>query len=207
MPPRAFICGVSGPVISREEYRFLTQYDPAGVILFERNCNHPNQLKRLCNSLREAVGRDDLIILIDQEGGRVQRLKSPGWSEFPAASNFGKAYCLNPEFGLEAVMLCCQLLAKQLADHGINGNCVPVLDLPQKGAHPIIGTRAYGENPDQVISLGREVIAAHLNQGVLPVMKHIPGHGRAGVDSHLHLPVINDLQKSYLSGTMFLFVP
>ncbi len=192
MPPRSFICGISGPVISREERKFLSRYDPAGIILFERNCDNPEQLKHLCDALREAVGRDNLLVLIDQEGGRVQRLKSPGWVEFPAAMEFGKAYRNDPNSGLEAVQLCYQLLAKQLTEHGVNGNCVPVLDLPQKGAHPIIGNRAYGNDPEQVIALGKEVIRSHLKQGVLPVMKHIPGHGRAQADSHLKLPIVDE---------------
>jgi beta-N-acetylhexosaminidase len=184
--PRAVIFGAGGTALTDDEKKFFRSADPLGFILFARNCKHPAQVTKLVAELREAVRRDDAPVLIDQEGGRVARLKPPHWRAYPPASSV--AALNNPA---EAVFLGARLMADDLAALGITVDCAPVLDLPAPGSDPIIGDRAYGTNPENVAALGRAVCDGLLAGGVLPVIKHIPGHGRAGVDSHLALPVVS----------------
>ncbi|MBI1384456.1 MAG: beta-N-acetylhexosaminidase [Rhizobiales bacterium] len=188
---RAFITGCAGPVLSANEVAFMRAAQPAGLILFQRNCLGPDQVRRLIASFREAVGGADALVLVDQEGGRVQRLRAPAWRELPAAALFGKLYEHDQRVGLTAAKVVAQLVASELAADGFNMNCVPVLDVPGAGAHEIIGDRAFCSDPAAIVALGEAVAIGHLSQGVLPVMKHVPGHGRAMADSHEELPVVD----------------
>jgi beta-N-acetylhexosaminidase len=191
MALKAFIVGTSGPELTSEERTFLSEARPCGLILFSRNCVTPDQLSRLVADFRDAVGEAGVFALIDQEGGRVQRLRRPHWREAPPARAFGKLYEEDPERGLEAARLVARLTAQELSQVSINVNCAPVLDLPAPGAHGIIGDRAFHTDPHCVAELGRAAAEGYLEGGVLPVVKHIPGHGRAMADSHLSLPRID----------------
>jgi beta-N-acetylhexosaminidase len=182
------IYGLSGPVLSASEASFFLETRPFGFILFARNIQSPEQVKALTAELRETVGDLNAPILIDQEGGRVARLKPPHWAARPPAARFGGLHDSNPEAAREATYLNARLIAHDLASLGINVDCLPVLDVPQPGAHDIIGDRAFARDPHVIIELGRAQIEGLMDGGVLPVMKHIPGHGRAGSDSHLELP-------------------
>ena len=188
MPPKAFICGLSGAELTPDEDSFLRNMKPAGIILFARNCQSPGQVRALTSAVFDALDDQNALILIDQEGGRVQRMGPPEWIRFPSAAQFSELYRKDPAKGEGVLRACYGWLARGLRSHGINVNCAPVLDVPQEEAHPIIGDRAYGDNPDDVIRLGRMVAEAHMENGVVPIMKHIPGHGRALVDSHEELP-------------------
>jgi beta-N-acetylhexosaminidase len=190
-PPRAAILGLAGPSLAEEERRFFADADPLGFILFKRNCETPAQLKRLVADLRAAIGRDDAPVLIDQEGGRVARLGAPHWRQPPAAATFVALAEEDLALGGEAARLNARLMAADLAAAGINVDCAPVLDLPVAGAHDVIGQRAHGRTPDMAATLGRAVCEGLLEGGVLPIIKHIPGHGRATVDTHLALPVVS----------------
>jgi beta-N-acetylhexosaminidase len=159
------------------------------VILFARNVADPVQVRRLSEAAREAVG-SDILVLVDQEGGRVRRLEPPHWRALPAAAAYGRLYAVGPAEACRIARLAAQLTAAELQACGINTNCVPVLDVPAPGSHGIIGDRAYGAAAEQVAALGRAVAEGHIAGGVLPVMKHMPGHGRATKDSHLELPVV-----------------
>ena len=187
-PPRAVIFGCKSYDLSDEERAFFEDAMPVGFILFERNCQSPDQVRRLCASLREAVGRADAPILIDQEGGRVRRLKPPHWRMAHSARTFAELARRDRAKGVEAIRLNAQLMARELADLGIDVDCAPVLDLPQSDADPIIGDRAYGTQPAVVVPLARAVMDGLIAGGALPVIKHIPGHGRARADSHKELP-------------------
>ena len=185
--PRAVILGCAGEQLTAEEYRFFSAADPVGFILFRRNCSTPAQVRELVASLREAIGRDDAPILIDQEGGRVTRLGPPHWRRYPSAARLGS---LPDPQAAAAARLGARLIADDLRQLGITVNCLPVLDLPIPGADPVIGDRAYGTEPGRVANLGRAVCEGLLEGGVLPVIKHIPGHGRAPADSHFTCPVV-----------------
>ena len=199
----AFITGLAGATLAPYEARFLKAAAPAGLILFARNCVEPEQIRRLVSDAREASGQgDDLLVLIDQEGGRVQRLRPPLGRALPPADAYACLFCDDEDAALEAAYLSARLLADDLRDLGINTNCAPVLDVPVPGAHDIIGDRAYGRTPDQVARLGRAVAEGFMAGGVLPVIKHIPGHGRATADSHLALPVV-DAPRDVLDATDF----
>lgn len=189
--PRAAIFGLAGTALSADEAAFFAEVDPLGFILFTRNCQDPDQVRALVAELRACVGRADAPILIDQEGGRVARLKPPHWPIFPAAGAIAKLYEEDPKAALEAAMLHAFLIACVLRDLGITVNCAPVLDIPQAGSDPIIGDRAFGTTPRMVSTLGRAACDGYLRGGVVPVIKHIPGHGRALVDSHMALPVVD----------------
>jgi beta-N-acetylhexosaminidase len=191
---KAFISGCSGTSLNDAEREFFARERPCGFVLFARNCVSPEQLRALVASYREAVGSDDVLVLIDQEGGRVQRLRPPHWRDMPPARSYGLLYERDPEAAKRAAFAGARLMAQELLDCGINVNCTPVLDLPQQGAHEIIGDRAFGSDPDMVIALGRAVMDGTLAGGVLPVIKHVPGHGRALADSHLSLPHIDASQ-------------
>ena len=186
------IFGISGTVLSADEREFFAKIRPYGYILFARNCENPAQIKELTLSLQEISGQGrGLPILIDQEGGRVARLKPPHFPEFPPAAYFAKI----AETDLEAAKIATYDNAKKIADIllelGITVNCAPLADIPLKGAHDIIGDRAFGDNPAQVIALARAFADGLIAGGVTPVLKHIPGHGRAVADSHMELPVVN----------------
>jgi beta-N-acetylhexosaminidase len=187
---QAAIYGLSGPALTEDERAFFRDCDPAGYILFARNCIEPEQLRRLTASLRDIHGRADLPILIDQEGGRVMRMKPPVWPALPAMGQFDRLYREAPSSAIEAARLNARALGLLLSGHGINVNCAPMLDVRQPDASEIVGDRAYGSEPMQVAALGRAVLDGLASAGVVGVVKHMPGHGRARVDSHKELPVV-----------------
>jgi len=187
---QAAIYGIEGLELNDDERGFLKDAEPAGMIIFRRNCEDAGQLLRLTDSLRELTGRGDLPILIDQEGGRVARMRPPAWPAFPAAERFARLYEAAPSSAIEAVRSNSRALALTLRSCGINVNCLPLLDVRQEGATDIIGDRALGSEPMQVAALGRAVLDGMASAGVVGVIKHMPGHGRALVDSHKELPVV-----------------
>ncbi|MEQ8441888.1 MAG: beta-N-acetylhexosaminidase [Alphaproteobacteria bacterium] len=189
--PSAVIFGCAGPTLSDEERAFFAEADPLGFIIFKRNVETPGQLRSLCADLRACVGRDDAPILIDQEGGRVQRLQPPFWRAAPPARTFGELFRRDQSAGLRAIELNTRLIAHELTDVGVNVDCLPCLDVPVPGAHDVIGDRAFSDDVDVVIACGRAAGDALLAGGVLPIAKHVPGHGRAGADSHHDLPRVN----------------
>src|SRR5262245_3548795 len=185
----AAIFGCAGPMLTEEEHHFFRDVDPLGFILFKRNCETSDQVRTLVRALRESVGRPDTPILIDQEGGRVARLRPPEWRASPAPGQIGAVAAADRAGGLEAARLNAMLMGYELADLGINVDCTPVLDLQFAGAHAgVVGDRALSRDPELVAALGRAVCEGLLSVGVEPVIKHIPGHGRALVDSHHDLP-------------------
>ena len=190
MSVSACILGCAGTTLSREETAFFRDVKPWGFILFARNVESPDQVRKLVDALRETVGRADAPVLIDQEGGRVQRLKPPHWPLYPPGRAYGQIAGNDPLLKREITRLGARLIAHDLAGLGINVDCVPVLDVPDPQGHEIIGDRAYGQTPDEVAYLGRAAAEGLIAGGVLPVIKHIPGHGRAKADSHLELPVV-----------------
>lgn len=187
---RAFIAGCAGTVLSPDEIGFFRDADPWGLILFRRNVAAPEQVLALTSAFREAVGRSDAPVLVDQEGGRVQRLGPPHWPRYPAARRFLASSVNDPMAVRELVRLGARLIASDLAAVGITVDCLPVLDVPVPGAHDIIGDRAYADDPAAIAVLGRAAAEGLIAGGVLPVVKHMPGHGRARVDSHESLPVV-----------------
>jgi beta-N-acetylhexosaminidase len=187
---QAAIYGISGLALTDDERTFFRDADPAAFILFKRNCAESAQLRALTDSLRDLSGRDDLPILIDQEGGRVARMQPPEWPKFPAAWSFAELYGMAPVSAIEAEMANARALALMLRAHGINVDCLPLLDVRQPGADDIIGDRALGVEPMQVAALGRAVLDGLAAAGVVGVVKHIPGHGRALCDSHKELPIV-----------------
>lgn len=197
------IFGCAGTALAADERAFFRETQPWGFILFARNVHDRDQIRSLVASLRETVGDDRAPVLIDQEGGRVSRLKPPGWKERPPAARFGKVYENQHEAGVEACYLNARLIAHDLADVGINIDCLPVLDLPVEGADAVIGDRAFSRDPVAVIDLSKAQIEGLMDGGILPIMKHIPGHGRATADSHLALPRV-DTDAEELSATDFV---
>ena len=187
---QAAIYGLAGEELTGEERRFFLDADPAGYILFKRNCCAAEQLRRLTDDLRSLHGRPDLPILIDQEGGRVARMKPPAWPSFPRGEAFDRLYQLAPSSAIEAARMNARAIALMLRSAGVNVNCLPMLDVRQPGATDIVGDRAYGGEPMQVAALGRAVLDGMASAGVVGVVKHMPGHGRALVDSHHELPVV-----------------
>lgn len=185
----AAIYGCSGHKLTAEERAFFVETRPWGFILFRRNVDTPDQVKALVAELRDSIGRADAPVLIDQEGGRVQRLGPPHWPKYPPGSAYLKAVN-DPMAARELVRLGARLMAHDLRELGITVDCVPVLDVPVPGAHDIIGDRAYAQDPATVTQLGRAAAEGLLAGGVLPIIKHIPGHGRAFADSHHDLPVV-----------------
>lgn len=202
-PIGAFIAGCEGLVLSADEIAFFREANPWGFILFARNIKDAAQVTALTRSFRAAVGRENAPVLVDQEGGRVQRLGPPLWREYPPGIRLGQLYARDPVKALRAARLVARLMAADLHVLGINTNCVPLIDVPQEGSDKIIGDRAYAEDPQIVAVVGRAVMQGMLAGGVLPVIKHIPGHGRAGVDSHLSLPVV-ETPLSELQAVDFL---
>jgi beta-N-acetylhexosaminidase len=189
--PRAFITGVSGPELGTGEREFIRSERPWGFILFKRNIETPSQVTRLVQELRDAGGDGDAPVLIDQEGGRVQRLGPPHWPVYPPGAAFGALYDLDPKLGLSAARLSARLIAADLIDLGVTVDCLPLADLPVAGADAVIGNRAYGNEPAKVAAIARAVTDGLEQGGVLPVLKHIPGHGRATADSHFRLPQVD----------------
>jgi beta-N-acetylhexosaminidase len=198
----AFITGLSGEELSPAEKSFLRSAAPCGLILFSRNCCDHAQIRRLVDEARDAIGSSDILVLIDQEGGRVQRLRPPLGRALPPAAAYASRYAEDRESACEWAALAARLVAEDLKALGINTCCAPVLDVPVEGAHDVIGDRAYGTTPDQIAALGRSVAEGFLAGGVLPVIKHIPGHGRATEDSHFDLPVVTATHE-VLSATDF----
>jgi len=184
------ILGLGGTVLTPDERAFFREADPAGFILFRRNCEEPGQLRALTDALRGLTGRGDVPILIDQEGGRIARLGPPHWPGFPAQWRFAELYARAPISAMEAARVNAIAIGLTLADAGINIACMPVLDLRHPGAHPVIGERALGSDPVQVAALGRMALAGLEAGGVAGVIKHMPGHGRARADSHEALPLV-----------------
>lgn len=196
------IFGCAGTRLGADERALFRDAGPLGFILFARNAEDPDQLRRLVDDLRAAVGRHDAPVLIDQEGGRVQRLGPPHWREYPPAGMFWAMAERNLMATREAVRLNHYLIAEDLAALGIDVNCVPVLDVPAPGADAIIGDRAAGNTPAMAAGLGRAAAEGARMGHVLPVIKHVPGHGRAGADSHLALPRI-DTSRDDLTAVDF----
>jgi beta-N-acetylhexosaminidase len=186
----AAIFGCSGSELTDAEAEFFLRVQPWGFILFGRNIVSPDQVRSLASDLRRCVGRADAPVLIDQEGGRVARLGPPHWRRYPPAHAFADLARDDARSACEMAWLGARLIAHDLRDLGVTVDCAPVLDTPARGAHRIIGDRAYGDTPDMVALLGRAVAEGLLAGAVAPVIKHIPGHGRATADSHLDLPVV-----------------
>lgn len=184
------IFGLSGPALSAAERAFFHAADPAGYILFGRNCAEPAQLRALTDDLRALHGRDALPILVDQEGGRVARLRPPHWPAFPPAAAFASLYEKAPMTAIEAARVNAAAIGAVLRACGIDVDCAPVLDLAHPGAHDIVGDRSHGADPMQVAALGRAVLDGLAEAGVTGCIKHLPGHGHARVDSHATLPLI-----------------
>lgn len=200
MSPKAFITGLSGLELNGTERAFIQAAQPWGFILFKRNIETPAQVARLVGELKSCAGRPEAPILIDQEGGRVQRLGPPHWPLYPPGALFGALYDLDPALGLSAARLGARLIAADLSELGITVDCLPLADVPIAGADAVIGNRAYGTEPGKVAAIARAVTKGLEEGGILPVLKHIPGHGRANADSHLRLPEVNtpknDLERT-----------
>ena len=202
MSTRAFITGVSGLELSADERAFMAAERPWGFILFKRNVETPEQVARLVRELRESVGNPDAPVLIDQEGGRVQRLGPPHWPVYPPGAVFGALYDIDPALGLTAARLSARLIAADLLEIGVTVDCLPLADVPVAGADAVIGNRAYGTEPRKVAAIARAVTDGLQQGGILPVLKHIPGHGRATADTHFRLPEV-DTSKAELERTDF----
>ncbi len=201
--PRAAILGCAGPDLTADERAFFRDADPLGFILFARNVDSPERTRRLVDDLRSSVARADAPVLIDQEGGRVARLRPPHWRKAPPARLLGALYARDPELGLEATRLNSRLLAADVASVGCDVDCLPVLDIAFPETHAVIGDRAYADRPEPVAALGRAAAEGLLAEGVMPVIKHIPGHGRATVDSHEKLPTVS-ASRDLLERTDFV---
>lgn len=202
MSTRAFITGVSGTELTAAEREFIRAERPWGFILFKRNIEAPTQVAALVAELRAVAGAADAPVLVDQEGGRVQRLAPPHWPVYPPGAVFSSLYDIDSALGLTAARLSARLIAADLADLGITVDCLPLADVPVPGADAVIGNRAYGNAPDKVALIARAVTDGLEQGGVLPVLKHIPGHGRATADTHFKLPTV-DTPRDELDRTDF----
>ena len=207
MSTRAFITGVSGTELGAAERAFIAEARPWGFILFKRNVETPEQVASLVSGLRDAAGRADTPILIDQEGGRVQRLGPPHWPAYPAGAVFGALYDIERALGLKAAHLSARLIAADLAALGLTVDCLPLADVPVAGADAVIGNRAYGTEPSKVAAIARAVTDGLEEGGILPVLKHIPGHGRATADTHFKLPVVDTPRKELERTDFAAFQP
>ncbi|WP_417517273.1 beta-N-acetylhexosaminidase [Minwuia sp.] len=203
MKPAVF--GISGTSLTADETAFLRDARPMGVILFRRNIDTPEQVRRLNDSVRAALGRDGACLWVDQEGGRVQRLTEPHWEKLPAAARIGGCWRDDPEIAEYAAWLLGRIIADQVASAGFDIACAPVLDLTVPGTHEVIGDRAFGAGPAVVAALGRAVAEGLIAGGVLPVSKHWPGHGRALVDSHHDLPTVDTDRQGLLETDIEAF--
>jgi beta-N-acetylhexosaminidase len=199
---RAFITGVSGLNLTAEERDFIRKERPWGFILFKRNIDTPEQVIALVKEFRNTIETPDAPVLIDQEGGRVQRFGPPHWPAYPAGAVFGALYDIDPDLGRRAAQLSARLIAADLIDLGVTVDCLPLADVPVPGADAVIGARAYGTEPGKVAAIARAVTDGLEQGGVLPVLKHIPGHGRATADTHFKLPVV-DTSRAELERTDF----
>src|SRR5476649_2177107 len=202
MATRAFITGVSGLTLTAEERDFMRTEHPWGFIIFKRNIDSNRQVIALLKELREVVDDLDAPVLIDQEGGRVQRFGPPHWPAYPPGALFGTLYDIDRELGLTAARLSARLIAADLIDLGVTVDCLPLADVPITGADAVIGNRAYGTEPGKVAAIARAVTEGLEQGGVLPVLKHIPGHGRATADTHFRLPEV-DTPRSELERVDF----
>jgi beta-N-acetylhexosaminidase len=202
MNSRAFITGVSGPELTTEEREFIRSERPWGFILFKRNIETPAQVIQLILELRDTLDEPGAPVLIDQEGGRVQRFGPPHWPAYPAGAIFGALYDIDPKLGLTAARLSARLIAADLSETGVTVDCLPLADVPVAGADAVIGNRAYGTEPGKVAAIARAVAEGLEQGGILPVLKHIPGHGRATADTHFRLPVV-DTPRVELERTDF----
>jgi beta-N-acetylhexosaminidase len=207
MSSRAFITGVSGLELSATEREFIRGERPWGFILFKRNVETPGQVSDLVRELRDCLGEADAPVLIDQEGGRVARLAPPHWPAYPPGATFGALYDLDKALGLKAARLSSRLIAADLIDLGVTVDCLPLADVPVAGADAVIGNRAYGTEPAKVAAIARAVTEGLEQGGVLPVLKHIPGHGRASADSHFRLPTVNTSLKELERTDFAAFQP
>jgi beta-N-acetylhexosaminidase len=202
MGTRAFITGVSGTELSTAERQLIATAKPWGFILFRRNIASPAQVSKLVGEMRRAVGEPDAPVLVDQEGGRVQRFGPPHWPVYPSGATFGQLYDVKPATALAAARLSARLIAADLVEVGVSVDCLPLADVPVPGANDVIGDRAYGEEPGKVAAIGRAITEGLAQGGILPILKHIPGHGRATADSHLSLPTV-DTPRDELERTDF----
>jgi beta-N-acetylhexosaminidase len=198
----AFITGLAGTALSADERAFLRDAAPWGLILFRRNIENRDQVLRLTTTARETIGRNDIPVLVDQEGGRVQRLGPPHWPVYPPGAAYGRLYDVNPAAALAAARQGARLIAADLLPLGIDVDCLPLADVPVDGSDPVIGDRAYGLTPEKVSAIAAAIAEGLMEGGVLPVLKHLPGHGRATADSHLSLPVVSTA-KALLEATDF----
>ncbi len=206
MAVRAFITGLAGLTLTPAERAFLRDTKPWGAILFKRNIESPAQVSALAADCRDILGRD-IPVFVDQEGGRVQRLGPPHWQVYPPAQAYGEIYRRDRALGLRAAALGARLIASDLRAIGIDTDCLPVADVPVAGSDRVIGDRAYGDEPDMVASLAGAAAEGLLDGGVLPVVKHIPGHGRATADSHLALPVVSAERATLETSDFAAFRP
>ena len=201
MAARAFITGLAGLTLAANERAFVREAQPWGLIIFKRNVNTPAQVADLIRSFRDAVGRE-APVLVDQEGGRVQRLGPPHWPAYPPGAVYGALYDREKSLGLAAAKLAGHLIAADLSVLGIDVDCLPIADVPVAGGDPVIGDRAYGTEAGKVAAIAQAIAQGLAAGGVLPVLKHLPGHGRAGADSHHKLPVV-DTDRATLEATDF----
>jgi beta-N-acetylhexosaminidase len=204
---RAFISGLSGLAVTANERAFLRSVAPWGLILFKRNIDSPEQIRSLIDDFRSLVGRAEAPVLIDQEGGRVQRLGPPQWPAYPPGAVYGRLYDRDPAAGLAAARLGSRLIAEDLAGLGITVDCLPIADVPVPGADAVIGDRAYGTDPQKVAAIAAAVAEGLQAGGVLPVLKHLPGHGRATADSHLALPTVDATRADLEASDFAAFRP
>src|SRR5580765_2982327 len=207
MKSRAFITGVSGLELTTAEHEFVRAERPWGFILFKRNVDTPTQVARLVGKLRDCLGNPGAPVLIDQEGGRVQRLGPPYWRSYPSGAVFGALYDSDRMLGLQAARLSSRLIASDLIDLGITVDCLPLADVPVEGSDAVIGDRAYGTEPGKVADIARAVTKGLEQGGILPVLKHIPGHGRATADSHFGLPTVDTGRKELERTDFAAFQP
>lgn len=189
------ISNVEGLEISPDEAALFKEFKPLGFILFKRNCDTKEQVKALTDQMKECVGNNDIPILIDQEGGRVARLQPPIWKKYPSGQVFSKLYDLDQKLAISAVNAHARLIAFDLCELGINVDCYPAIDILFDGANDIIGDRSFGKTTDKIVELGRAAAEGLISGGITPMMKHIPGHGRASVDSHEELPIVDTTLK------------
>ena len=202
MSSRAFITGTSGTTLTADERAFIATQRPWGFILFRRNIGNPTQVAALVREMRDAANAPDAPVLVDQEGGQVQRFRPPHWPSYPAGAAFGRLYDIDSKLGLQAARLSARLIADDLLPMGVTVDCLPLADIPVPGADAVIGDRAYGDEPIKVAAIARAVTEGLEQGGILPVLKHIPGHGRATADSHLALPTV-DTPREQLEKTDF----
>src|ERR1700759_1718535 len=204
---KAFITGVAGTQLPAAERAFIAAEHPWGFILFRRNIDNPAQVKALVEEMREAAGAPDAPVLVDQEGGQVQRFRPPHWSNYPAGAAFGRLYDIDSMLGLQAARLTARLIADDWLPMGVTADCLPLADVPVPGADAVIGDRAYGDEPNKVAAIAQAVTDGLEQGGILPVLKHIPGHGRATADSHLALPTVDTPREQLESTDFAAFMP